>query len=138
GSGMSTMTMTVGSSTPTGTYPITVTGNGGGVQQNATVTLTVAASVPCGPSCAQVNLPTGAGWHEIGPANQCGSGSCASTTLIGSVADPGNPSNAMYTDDTQTATQSYDFSGNLGGSGWYWAWGGGWANDTTKKLCLFG
>src|SRR5208337_649973 len=39
----STMTITVGSSTPTGTYPITVTGNGGGVQQNTTVTLTVTA-----------------------------------------------------------------------------------------------
>ena len=28
-------------STPAGTYPITVTGNGGGVQQSTTVTLTV-------------------------------------------------------------------------------------------------
>src|SRR5271165_3993576 len=35
------MTITVGSSTPTGTYPITVTGNGGGIQQNTTVSLTV-------------------------------------------------------------------------------------------------
>ena len=35
------MTITVGSSTPMGTYPITVTGNGGGNQQNTTVTLTV-------------------------------------------------------------------------------------------------
>ena len=32
-----------GRSTPTGTYPITVTGNGGGIQQNATVSLTVTA-----------------------------------------------------------------------------------------------
>ena len=44
GSGSSTMTITVGASTPVGTYPITVTGNGGGIQQNATVTLTVVAS----------------------------------------------------------------------------------------------
>src|SRR5208337_4202875 len=42
-SGNSTMTITVGSSTPAGTYPITVTGNGAGAQQNATVTLTVTA-----------------------------------------------------------------------------------------------
>ena len=41
GSGNSTMTITVGGSTPLGTYPITVTGNGGGIQQNTTVTLTV-------------------------------------------------------------------------------------------------
>ena len=43
GSGSSSMTITVGSTTPIGTYPITVTGNGGGIQQNTTVTLTVVA-----------------------------------------------------------------------------------------------
>src|SRR5271157_1234180 len=43
GGGSSTMTITVGSSAPTGTYPITVTGNGGGIQQYTTVTLTVTA-----------------------------------------------------------------------------------------------
>ena len=44
GSGTSTMTITVGSATPAGTYPITVTGTGGGVQQNAVVDLTVTVS----------------------------------------------------------------------------------------------
>ena len=44
GSGNPTMTITVGSSTPVGTYPITVTGNGGGIQQNAALTLTVTAT----------------------------------------------------------------------------------------------
>jgi hypothetical protein len=43
GAGNSTMTITVGSSAPTGTYPITVTGNGGGTLQNTTVSLTVTA-----------------------------------------------------------------------------------------------
>ena len=43
GSGSSTMTITVSASTPIGTYPITVTGTGGGVQQNTTVMLTVTA-----------------------------------------------------------------------------------------------
>ena len=42
GAGISTMTITVGSNTAVGTYPITVTGNGGGTQQSTTVTLTVA------------------------------------------------------------------------------------------------
>ena len=37
------MTITVGASTAVGTYPITVTGNGGGIQQSATVTLIVTA-----------------------------------------------------------------------------------------------
>src|SRR5208283_3902141 len=32
-------------STPTGTYPITVTGNGGGIQESVSVTLTVTAQV---------------------------------------------------------------------------------------------
>ena len=41
GSGNSTMTFTVGSSTPVGTYPITVTAAGGGIRQTATVNLTV-------------------------------------------------------------------------------------------------
>ena len=44
GSGSSTMTITVGGSTPLGTYPITLTGNGGGIQQTTTVTLTVSAA----------------------------------------------------------------------------------------------
>ncbi len=44
GSGTSTMTLTVGSTTVPGAYPITVTGTGGGIQQSATVTLTVTAS----------------------------------------------------------------------------------------------
>ena len=35
------MTITVGASTTAGTYPITVTGSGGGIQRTATVTLTV-------------------------------------------------------------------------------------------------
>jgi hypothetical protein len=35
------MTVTVGAATPIGTYPITVTGNGGGLQHSTTVTLTV-------------------------------------------------------------------------------------------------
>ncbi len=43
GAGSSTMTITVGSSAP-GTYPITVTGNGGGIQQTTTVMLTVTAA----------------------------------------------------------------------------------------------
>ena len=44
GNGNSTMIITVGGSTPTGTYPITLTGNGEGIQQNTTVNLTVTAA----------------------------------------------------------------------------------------------
>ena len=41
GNGSSTMTINVGANTAVGTYPITVTGNGGGIQHSTTVTLTV-------------------------------------------------------------------------------------------------
>jgi uncharacterized membrane protein len=41
GAGSSTMTLTVGSFTPLGAYPITVSGTGGGVTHTATVSLTV-------------------------------------------------------------------------------------------------
>ena len=43
GNGSSAMTISVGANTAVGTYPITVTGNGGGIQQSTTVTLTVTA-----------------------------------------------------------------------------------------------
>jgi hypothetical protein len=45
GSGNAPVNVTVGSNTPTGTYPITVNGNGGGIQQNTTLTLNV---IPAG------------------------------------------------------------------------------------------
>jgi len=41
GAGTSTMTVTVGNNTPAGTYPIAVTGSGGGLMQTVTVSLTV-------------------------------------------------------------------------------------------------
>ncbi len=45
GSGNSVMTITVGSTTPMGTYPIVVTASGGGLYQSTTVTLTVTAQI---------------------------------------------------------------------------------------------
>jgi uncharacterized membrane protein len=44
GSGSSTMTISVLRLAPLGTYPLTVTGSGGGIKQTTTVTLTVVAS----------------------------------------------------------------------------------------------
>src|SRR5271165_1850146 len=45
GGGTSTMTIMVGANTPLGSYSITVTGNGAGLQHNFTVTLIVISSV---------------------------------------------------------------------------------------------
>lgn len=44
GSGPSTLTVTVGSTTPTGTYNISITGTGGGKSHIASITLTVSAA----------------------------------------------------------------------------------------------
>ena len=49
GAGNSTMTIAVGLNTPKGTYPITVTLNGGGVQQSATVNLAITAATVATP-----------------------------------------------------------------------------------------
>ena len=57
GNGSSSMTITVGGNTAVGTYPITVTGNGGGVQHSTTVTLTVTATLT-GISYVQGNYAT--------------------------------------------------------------------------------
>jgi hypothetical protein len=46
GSGTSAMTINVGNTTTPGTYPITVTGNGGSVQHSTTVNLTVTGVTP--------------------------------------------------------------------------------------------
>ena len=43
GAGTATMTLAVGANTTPGTYPVTVTGSGGGIQQSTTVSLTVTA-----------------------------------------------------------------------------------------------
>ena len=61
GSGASTMTLTVSLSTYPGMYPITITGNGGGLQRIATVQLTVLAgpSFAIGASPAYLNVPQG-------------------------------------------------------------------------------
>ena len=57
GSGTSKMTIAVGSSTAAGTYSITVTGSGGGIQHNTMVTLKVAApdfTISAAPSSVSV------------------------------------------------------------------------------------
>ncbi len=60
GAGSSTMTIAVGSSTPIGTYALTVTGSGGGTQHNATLTLTVApALVSIALTPANPSVPAG-------------------------------------------------------------------------------
>ena len=58
GDGSSTMTVTVPSNTPLGSYPLLVTGTGGQTSHSATITLTISAS-------GMVNLPSGTGWSQL-------------------------------------------------------------------------
>ncbi len=64
GSGSSTLTLTAGASSATGVFPVTVSGTGGGVNQNTTVNLTI---VPVFNITASVTTGTGG---TITPASQ--------------------------------------------------------------------
>jgi len=58
GAGTSTMVITVGGTTQPGTYPITVAGNGDGIQQATTVTLTVTGEPLPFPASPKVYIDT--------------------------------------------------------------------------------
>jgi uncharacterized membrane protein len=101
GAGNSTMTLTVGASTQPGTYPITVTGNGGGVQQTATVILTVTAFEP--PDFALTVLPL-----ELTIAQGSAGNTIATTTVVNgfnssiSLSAAGMPAGTTVTFNPQT------------------------------------
>jgi uncharacterized membrane protein len=61
GNGSSIMTITLGSLAPTGSYPITVKGAGGGIQQTTTVmlTITAGANFTISASPASLSIPQG-------------------------------------------------------------------------------
>jgi chitodextrinase len=133
GAGSSTMTITVGASTPVGTYPILVTGNGGGIQQTGTVTLTVTAAPnftlsasPASLSVVQGNQGTSAITTTIsGGFNSAislaASGMPSGTTVSfnpGTIPAPGAGSSTMtITVGASTATGTYPITvtGNGGG-----------------------
>jgi hypothetical protein len=127
------MTITVGSSTPAGTYPITVTGNGGGIQQTATVTLTVTtaanftiAASPASLGVVQGNQATStittaisAGFSNAITLSASG---VPSGTIVSfspnPIAAPGSGSSSMtITVGSSTATGTYPITvtGNGGG-----------------------
>ena len=101
GAGNSTMTITVGSTTPLGTYPITVTGNGGGIQQNTTVNLTVTTQ-------QQGNFTISASPSSLSIPQGYGGASAISTTISGDFNSPislsasGIPSGTTVTFNPQT------------------------------------
>jgi hypothetical protein len=134
GGGVSTLTLTVGATTPVGSYNITVTGSGGGQTHSTTIALTVTAA---GGTSQQLLGNTG---FENGSANPApwtvtagvidnsglqaahtgswkawldGYGSAHTDTLQQAVAIPANVSAAalsfwLHIDTTETATAAND------------------------------
>src|SRR5271157_2568924 len=111
GAGSSALTISVGNSTPLGTYSVTVTGSAEGNIKSATVTLTVVPSQ---------SLPTGYGWHQL-----------ANTNMISVCL--GNVPNGMYSDPTMTTTKSYSFNCNQ-----IEPQSGGAADDNNQRLIVWG
>jgi hypothetical protein len=125
----STLTMTIGSSVPTGTYPITVTGTNGSSLQTATVMLTVAAITPVvtvTPSSSNITTaqaltvtvsvsggsgnptPTGSVALGIGPttslAATLSNGVVTINVPAGTLTAGTNPLEVRYTPDTNSSS----------------------------------
>ena len=146
GSGTSTLTMIVGSNTPTGTYNILVTGSGGGLVRYATVKLTVIpppdyafGAAPASLSIAEGNQGTSAVTAFAlflfnNPINLVASGAPAGTTLSlnpPTIPAPGTGSSTLTMTvgkSTPTGTYTITVTGN----------GGGVQHNTTVSLTVTG
>ena len=119
GSGSTTMTVTTASGTPTGTYPLTITGSSGTLSHSATVNLMVTSGGGGGGSIAgsvttvstAVNLTslgTGDWAHWYGYDHKAsGGGQISNFSLIGPGAAsnyPDDPRAISWTDGTPTAS----------------------------------
>jgi hypothetical protein len=132
GSGTSAMTIAVGSTTTPGTYPITVTGSGGGIQHSTTVTLTVTGVTPdftisASPSSRSVTRGSNATYTAtLGAVN--GFNSSVSLSLSGcpsrstcsfnpaSLTPPGNSTLTVATTSrTRRGTYTLTINGTGGG-----------------------
>jgi hypothetical protein len=91
GSGHSNMKITVGSATPLGTYPITVTGTGGGIEKSTTLTLTVTTATQQQPTLVQhVTCP-----NSGGMGSGAGDHTSPTPSYICPLAEPTQSGNAL-------------------------------------------
>ena len=137
------MTMSVGSTTTPGTYPITVTGTGGGVTHNTTVNLTVTGLTPdftisASPSSQSVHRGSSVTYTTtLGALN--GFNSSVSLSITGcpsrstctfnptSLVPPGN---STLTVSTRSRTRTGTYTLTIKGTG------GGQTHSTTVKLTV--
>jgi uncharacterized membrane protein len=135
GAGSSTMIINVGANTAAGSYPITVTGSGGGVTQTASVTLTVTAAAPANftlsVSPSSVRVSQGAsGTTTVSTPVTGGFGGSISLSATGApagatvsfgpsqIASPGADSSSMtITVGSGTALGTYPFTVTATGKG---------------------
>ena len=132
GSDTSAMTINVGNTTTPGTYPITVTGNGGGVQHSTTVNLTVTGvnpdfTISASPSSQSIRRGSATTYAAtLGVVN--GFNSSVSLSISGcpsratctfnpaSLTPPGNSTLTVSTTSrTQTKTYTLTLTGTGGG-----------------------
>ncbi len=146
GSGSSTLTMIVGSSTPTGTYSIIVAGNGGGLERYVQIQLTVIPPPDFAFGAAPSSLSIGEGNQGTAtinafalflfnnPISLTASGAPSGTTVSlspGTIPAPGSGSSTMtITVGKSTPTGAYPITvtGN----------GGGVQHNTTVTLTVTG
>ena len=118
-SGSTTMNVVTSSSTPTGSYPLTITGNSGGLTHTAPVTLVVATSSDTSPPTAPSNLtPTVVGSSQINLSwtastdnvgvtgyrvERCQGAGCSSFAQVGT------PAGNSYNDTGLLANTNYSY-----------------------------
>jgi len=132
GSGSSTMTLAVGSTTAAGTYSITVTGTGGGITHTATVSLTVPApafTIAASPTSVSVmqgarvtsTITTAVSGGFNAAIALSASGLPTGTTATfspTSIAAPGSGSSTLtFTVGSTTATGTYSITVTATGGG---------------------
>src|SRR5271165_5151551 len=133
GGGHSTMAVTIGNNTPAGTYPLTVTGNGGGIKHTAMCTLVVAAKSSFTISASPSSLSIAQGNQGISTITTAISGGFNSSitlsvsgtpsgTTVGfnpnPIPAPGSGSSTMtITVGGSTPTGTYPLTGTANGGG---------------------
>jgi pseudomonalisin len=105
GSGTSTMSITVGSTVATGTYPITVTGTSGATTHNVTFSLTV-TSATCTPPAAPTGLTATASGQTTVNLTWTASSGATSYTILRSTTSGG-----PYTSVGTSTTTSFSNTG---------------------------